>query len=160
MTVELEKLNGELLMLPPPSRAWLAQKLLASLAETNGEVVEALWLEEIRRRDTEIKMARPNANPPNKYYKKRGNNGDPRFGGSMTREDMLRDFVALPPEGQRVVADLIAFLRQRYAQGPPIESKPETEWSSEEAIGMWRDRAEMSDSTAWVRQLRESEWSK
>ena len=78
----------------------------------------------------------------------------------MTSEELLRDFIALPPEGQRVVADLIAFLRKRYAQAQPAENKPDTDWSSEEAIGMWRDRTEMNDSTAWLRQLRESEWSK
>lgn len=76
----------------------------------------------------------------------------------MTREEVLRDFVALPPEGQRVGADLIAFLRQRDAQAQPAENKPDTDWSSEEAIGMWRDRTEMSDSTAWVRQLRAHDW--
>lgn len=30
--------------------------------------------------------------------------------------------------------------------------------SEEPAIGMWKDRQDMRDSTAWVRQLREHEW--
>ena len=63
MTVELEKLNSELLTLPPQSRAWLAQNLIASLDETNGEEVEALWLEEIRRRDAEIKNGTAQCKP-------------------------------------------------------------------------------------------------
>lgn len=63
MTVELENLNNELLTLPPQSRAWLAQNLIASLDETNGEEVEALWLEEIRRRDAEIKNGTAQCKP-------------------------------------------------------------------------------------------------
>ena len=34
----------------------------------------------------------------------------------------------------------------------PIETEP--------FIGMWRDREEMADSTAWVRRLRARQWSR
>lgn len=73
----------------------------------------------------------------------------------MTNEELLREFVALPPEGRRVVADLIAFLRQRYGVSPITTA---TDLSSEDVIGMWRDREEMQDSSAWVRNIRETEW--
>lgn len=54
MTVELEKLKGELMELPLESRAWLAQTLLQSLDHFADADVSAEWLEEIRRRDAEI----------------------------------------------------------------------------------------------------------
>lgn len=73
----------------------------------------------------------------------------------MTNEELLREFVALPPEGRRVVTDLIAFLRQRY-DAPP--TTPATDLSTESFIGLWRDREEMQDSSAWVRNVRETEW--
>jgi hypothetical protein len=73
----------------------------------------------------------------------------------MTNEELLREFVALPPEGRRVVTDLIAFLRQRYAAPPATTT---TDLSDEDFIGMWSDREEMKDSSAWVRDLRETEW--
>lgn len=77
----------------------------------------------------------------------------------MTYEEVLREFIALPPEGQRLVTELIAFLRQRYEQPKSPKTTPEPDLSSEGFIGMWKDRDEMSDSTAWVRQLRQKEWS-
>ena len=79
---------------------------------------------------------------------------------SMTTEEILRDLTLLPPEARRQVSDFIAFLRQRY--GPPqstAQTKP-SDWSSEEFVGMWRDRADMQDSSAWVRNLRQQEWGK
>lgn len=54
MTVELEKLKGELMDLPLESRAWLAQTLLHSLDHSADADASAEWLEEIRRRDAEI----------------------------------------------------------------------------------------------------------
>jgi hypothetical protein len=30
---------------------------------------------------------------------------------------------------------------------------------SEPFIGMWKDRSDMTDSNAWVRNVREKEWS-
>jgi hypothetical protein len=75
----------------------------------------------------------------------------------MTNEELLREFIALPPEGKRVVADMIAFLRQRYATSPPAASSL-SDLGAESFIGMWRDREDMQDSTAWVRNVRENEW--
>lgn len=79
--------------------------------------------------------------------------------GFMTHEEILRELASLPPEGQRQVADFIAYLRERYAhsQSPePINS----DLAQESFIGMWRDREDMEDSSTWVRNLREREWVK
>ena len=76
----------------------------------------------------------------------------------MTNEELLREFVALPPEGRRVVTDLIAFLRQRYELPQPTAASETTDLGSESFIGMWSDREEMQDSSAWVRNVRENDW--
>lgn len=75
----------------------------------------------------------------------------------MTNEELLREFIALPPEGKRVVADLIAFLRQRYGSAPSAASTL-PDLGTESFIGMWRDHDDMQDSTAWVRDVRKKEW--
>ena len=78
----------------------------------------------------------------------------------MTNEEMLREFVALPPEGKRVVTDLIAFLRQRYGI-PKTETLPtSTDLSSENFIGMWRDRADIPNSIDFARELRSEGWKR
>ncbi len=76
----------------------------------------------------------------------------------MTNEEMLREFTALPPEGKRVVTDLIAFLRQRYTNSTAIPIVPVNDFSKDNSIGMWRDREDMQDSTQWVRTARQDEW--
>ena len=74
----------------------------------------------------------------------------------MTNEEILREIAALPPEGRNLLENFLNYMRQRYAhQNAPTSSTP---LPSENFIGMWRDRDEMSDSTTWVRNLRTSEW--
>ncbi len=74
----------------------------------------------------------------------------------MTNEEILREIVSLPPEGQRLVESFVAFLRQRYSM--PVAQPPISGLESESFIGMWRDRDDMRDSSAWVRGVRQSEW--
>ena len=73
-------------------------------------------------------------------------------------DNIWSDFRNLPVEAQRQVADFIAFLRQRYPH-PGTKKRPLTDWDEEPFIGMWRGRAEMEDSTEWVRRTRQEEWS-
>lgn len=78
----------------------------------------------------------------------------------MTHEEILRALASLPPEGQRQVADFIAFLNQHYEHAHSDDKAATSDLTSEEFVGMWRDRIDMKDSSAWVRNLRESEWVK
>lgn len=75
----------------------------------------------------------------------------------MDQESLWNDFRALPPSARQEVTDFIAFLRTRYVQqssrrssGGPLKAEP--------FIGMWADRADMSNATDWVRALRTTEW--
>jgi hypothetical protein len=78
----------------------------------------------------------------------------------MTQEEILHQLESLPPEGQRQVIDFIAFLRQHYAHLNQVREAGNSDLSQNDFIGMWRDREEMQDSSAWVRSQRESEWVK
>jgi hypothetical protein len=77
----------------------------------------------------------------------------------MTQQELLNEFLSLPAEAQRQVIDFIAFLRQRYTVFEPASESPNIDLINDSFIGMWSDRQDLADSTAWVRGVRENEWS-
>lgn len=77
----------------------------------------------------------------------------------MTNEEILREINSLPVEAQRQIKDFVSFLRERYKNSSP-KAAPVSDLESEAFVGMWRDREDMSDSSAWVRHIRETHWSK
>jgi hypothetical protein len=77
----------------------------------------------------------------------------------MKQTKVWRDYATLPPELQNEVADFIAFLKMRSLP-PQIRRNKRTKLASEPFVGMWRNRKDMQDSRAWVRNVREREWSK
>lgn len=72
----------------------------------------------------------------------------------MNTTQLLSDLEQLPPEAQHQIEDFIAFIKTRY------QSTTKTKLSEEEFVGIWADRTEMQDSTQWVKNTRQSEWSK
>lgn len=74
----------------------------------------------------------------------------------MTNEEILREITALPTESRQQIENLIASLRQpNIAQ---TAAKLPTDLTQEPFFGMWRNREDMADSTAWVRNLRQTAW--
>ena len=75
----------------------------------------------------------------------------------MTDEEILQKINSLPPEAVRQLEDFISFLGERYGNS---ESKTTStvDLESEAFVGMWRDREDLIDSSAWVRTVRESHW--
>ncbi len=75
----------------------------------------------------------------------------------------ILDLSALPEEARQEVTDFYQFLKKKYrrrrAQEPP-SSAGTTVLRETGFIGMWQDRTDMSDSAGWVRQQRESTWSR
>ena len=63
MATEFDQLKNDLLMLPVESRASLAHALINSLDESVDVDAEALWVEEIRRRDNEIRQGKAKLKP-------------------------------------------------------------------------------------------------
>ena len=76
----------------------------------------------------------------------------------MTNEEILREINSLPVEAQRQIEDFVTFLRERY-KNSQSNNTPVSDLESEAFVGMWRDREDMNDSSAWVRKLRETHWS-
>jgi hypothetical protein len=74
----------------------------------------------------------------------------------VTDEEILREINSLPPEAQRQLEEFLYFLRERYGSPQPKATPPGLE--SEAFVGMWRDREDMRDSSAWVRGVRQSHW--
>jgi hypothetical protein len=65
----------------------------------------------------------------------------------------------LPESAQREVLHYIEFIRSRYPTTKPATKtagKRKTSWSDTPLYGLWQDRAEMADPTAYVRHLRRS----
>ena len=77
----------------------------------------------------------------------------------ITHEEMLKEIASLPPEGQRQVVDFIASMRRRYGRSA-FPEKPTSDLRSEAFIGMWQDRDDLKDSRAWVRRMRQTEWTR
>jgi len=75
----------------------------------------------------------------------------------MTDEEILREINSLPPEAQRQLEDFISFLRERYGSSK-TKTAPTSGLEYEAFVGMWRDREDMRDSSAWVRNVRQSHW--
>lgn len=78
----------------------------------------------------------------------------------MTNQELLREFFALPREAQTEVLRLIAFLKQKHQQEESNPPSSNIDLKNDPFLGMWRDRQDLDDSSAWVRNLRENEWSK
>ena len=77
---------------------------------------------------------------------------------AMKPENLWRQFDTLPVEAKREVVDFIAFLHIRYERRVIIKKPKKSKLKNEPFIGMWKDRDDMSDSVAWVRELRRRHW--
>jgi L-arabinose isomerase len=78
----------------------------------------------------------------------------------MSQKDILSQFNSLPPEAQRQVLDFMAILQAHYGNAQSNERKESSDISEEVFVGLWQDREDMQESTAWVRSSREREWIK
>ncbi len=76
----------------------------------------------------------------------------------MENSAIAREIASLPLDAQRQVIEFVAFLRTRHPTVQPIKKKKSLKLTNEPFIGMWRDRKDLKDSSAWVRELRQSEW--
>ncbi len=76
----------------------------------------------------------------------------------MATPNIAREIASLPPEAQKQVLDFVAFLKTRYPARSLVKKTKRTKLVDEPFIGMWRDRQDMQDSTAWVQSLRRHEW--
>lgn len=73
-------------------------------------------------------------------------------------ERFVEEFTSLPDEAQRQVLDFVAFLQQRYKSTQAVPTSRVVALEKESFIGMWRNRQDLEDSTAWIRNTREAQW--
>ena len=76
----------------------------------------------------------------------------------MEQERLLRELASLPPEGRRQVEKLVLLLKKRYAHSSSRKKAKRSPLKDEKFVGMWKDREDLKDSSAWVRSIRKSEW--
>lgn len=72
-------------------------------------------------------------------------------------ESIIEKLRELPLEKQQEILDFTDFLVQK------VQAERHTaavNWQADPCIGMWKDRSDIQDSTAWVRQLRQQEWNR
>ena len=75
----------------------------------------------------------------------------------MDQETLWQQFSSLPREARHEVADFIAFLQAKYTRSALKEQAP-GDIRNEPFVGIWHDRAEMSEAREWVRAVRKREW--
>lgn len=76
----------------------------------------------------------------------------------MEENSVLSQFDTLPADAKKQVIDFIAFLQTRYQPVVRKKVKTRVKLADESFIGIWRNRIDMKDSNAWVRNIRTSEW--
>lgn len=76
----------------------------------------------------------------------------------MTNEEILREMSTLPIEARRQIERYIDYWKRRNNTDSKTPAKKPLR--EEEFVGMWADREDMKDSVAWVRKIRQTQWSK
>jgi len=75
----------------------------------------------------------------------------------MTLAEILQRATVLPKEKQEELSDFVEFLLSRTETKPVLTEHTELDLQTP-FFGMWADRPEMNDSTAYIHALRQSEW--
>ena len=78
----------------------------------------------------------------------------------MKADIISKEIMQLSPQGQQEVLDFVAFLKARYTIKISAKKSTRGKLSEEPFIGLWRNRDDLSDSSNWVRNLRQNEWPK
>jgi hypothetical protein len=78
----------------------------------------------------------------------------------MMADQIWNEFAALPEDAQMQVAEFIGRLRQSLQATETPQKAKRPALKDEPFVGMWKDRDDLTDSSEWVRQLREKEWTR
>ena len=83
---------------------------------------------------------------------------------SKTANATIIDLSGLPEQARQEVTDFCQFLKKKYrvpATGRGKKKEISVQTLSETGFaGMWKDRTDMTDAAGWVREQRESAWSR
>ena len=76
----------------------------------------------------------------------------------MTNEELLRAMSSLSDAAKLQIEKHILYLKKKETS--EMKKIPKRPLREEPFFGMWSDRKDMKDSTAWVRKIREEQWSR
>ncbi len=76
----------------------------------------------------------------------------------MKADQLFRDILALPLEGQQQVGALIAALKKQYPTADDAQPQSPLPLLEEPFVGIWANREELADSSQWVRETRSRQW--
>ena len=74
----------------------------------------------------------------------------------MTNDELIKEITALPSEAKRQIERFVSLLKKRHHG----RTDPLMPLAEEDFVGMWADREDMTDSSAWVRNAREANWNR
>ena len=77
----------------------------------------------------------------------------------MTPAQLMENFNTLPDDAQRRVVELVELLAKQNLRSKPTHKNRVAALADEKFIGIWKDRIDIEDSNAYVREVRKSEWS-
>lgn len=75
----------------------------------------------------------------------------------MENKGFYNKFESLPTEAQKQVIALIDLLKIKYQSRNRRNLKSKL-ITNKKFVGIWKDRAEIKDSSKWVKNLRKREW--
>jgi hypothetical protein len=76
----------------------------------------------------------------------------------IARASVFEAIEHLPPEARREVEDFVSFLSLRYANAAKPSGGKTSSRTAARFVGMWRNREDLRDSSAWVQRTRRQEW--
>ncbi|WP_272117091.1 hypothetical protein [Spirulina major] len=71
---------------------------------------------------------------------------------------LTNEILELSPEAQIMVAEFVHFLKAKAQQETPTVTPLNLE--NHDFVGMWSDRSEMQDSSQWVKNIRQDQWTR
>ena len=81
-----------------------------------------------------------------------------------TSNAAILDLSSLPEQARQEVTDFYLFMKKKYrvktTRQRTLKNTSGQTLSGEEFVGIWKDRADMNDAAGWVREQRESAWSR
>jgi len=75
----------------------------------------------------------------------------------MNKQSVLDILDQLPPSARKEAEDFVKFLYDQYVK-PQSEKTAVSPLTESPFVGMWKDREDLKDSTAWVKKQRNSQW--
>ena len=78
---------------------------------------------------------------------------------AMETQQLVSEIATLPPMARQELEQFLMELKLRYARQQSLTPEERTRWMNPEIFGMYADREDLTDSSAYIRKLRDEQWS-